>query len=247
MKKLNHNGLFMMIAFAFLSMSSCTDKEIDNSIQVGFNVNKSNEVAIQNINTAMLFSPLKLEGKFDAWVSHSNELVVLTKTDKNLHLFVVQGIKNNQIDLRNVESLTFLNHAMMLEEVNQGTLYFGVSNNNKEKTLKRLPNDILGNITHKEFGTALIHQAIDFKDDFAKNLDISTLKKSENVIEYLFGSESTRSAACNSGGSGSTSCSNSYCSVECASGYYACCTLPDYSTIPYTKASCTCIKAIPDQ
>ena len=237
MKKLKYATVYMMIAFALISISSCSDKEFDKSSQNEINLSQSNEVAISNINTSMLFSPIKLEGQFDAWVNDGNELVVLTKTDKNLHLFVVQGLKSNQIDVSNLESLTFLNKAMILDDSKQGVLYFGV--------VKRLPNDILGNITHKEFGYSLIHHALDLKNEFTENIDISSLKKTDNVIDYLFGSESTRSVSCNSGGPGSTACSNSYCSVECGSGYYSCCTLPQQ--LPYVPASCTCVKETPNQ
>ena len=75
-----------MIALAMISISSCSDKEFDKSSQNEVNLNQSKEVAISNINTSMLFSPLKLEGKFEAWVNDGNELVVLTKTNKNLHI-----------------------------------------------------------------------------------------------------------------------------------------------------------------
>lgn len=191
MKKLQYLSVFAMISFVLFGISSCSDKEVDNSSKNEFNLNQSKEVAISNINTSMLFSPLKLEGKFDAWVNDGNELVILTKTDKNLHLFVVQGLKSNQIDVSNLESLTFLNHGMLLEGDKQGTLYFGVSNDNKEKMFKRLSNDILGNITHKEFGYSLSHHALDLKNEFTKNMDIESLKKVDNVIDYLFGSDVT--------------------------------------------------------
>lgn len=225
--------LLMIVIF------SCVQQDDNNSnlslLSVEKNLNKG------NIDISKYNNPISLEGNVKVWVNKNDELVAYTETDTHIHIFLLQYLQTKLSPKENFNSINFLDHSFSLISNSGQNILCEVNDKNESRLagndLKEI-NETSNFETILGGGIAHIWINKDEMDNSHSDFKYENLKLNNSVYDaFEKGSDRlARSTDCTSGGSGSTSCSISGCSVSCGSGYYACC-----RSIPFQGPSCKCI------
>jgi hypothetical protein len=154
MKNLFKKALVTLVLIGFLG---CLNENIEKPENE--NTNLSVEVDITEIDVSSLHNPIGLNGYFDYWVSKENQLAVFTKTDSIIHIFMVEGLNSNKIDIGTLKEVIYLDHSMLLNG-SRGVVYTGVEIDRERQIFDKLPEHIKSSITQTEYGFALMHYKV---------------------------------------------------------------------------------------
>jgi len=208
----------IIITFFVIGLASCNnDKTSSNENSDVYDLKSSQEL----LNTMTHDKNYKImKGSFQVWQTEANEIVLLNSDLSTKNLLILQGASSKtEISLGNYEAL-YLKHSLLLQNLDtKERVYLKVPKPEEKKITEHLKKQIpLGKVIE---GYGLIFGTLDMDNKKLSNLDV--VKSQNSLVDYLSQVYQESRGDCGDGGEGSSSCSNSHCSVSCKDGYYACC------------------------
>lgn len=192
-------------------------------------------ILLKNGDISKINHPVEFTGEFQIWKSKSGETVFYTESEKSIHVFTCLDCENTgDLNFDSNGTLTFLEHSFVFKNRNESS-YFAVEKP-EEKEIK-ITFNLEFNSKNEFYGSGIVYNWFDKNiKDTNPNLSYD-IKNANNIIDFIFklNRKNAELNGCDSGGSGSTSCSagGGGCSVSCGAGY-ACCNGSG------ATSSCTC-------
>ncbi len=221
-------SMVLICGYCFLSCTSENDTLLYSKSEKIADVN-----LFKNLNISEFRNPKSLTGTFSSFLTKSNEFIIYTETNESKEIFILQDF-NSKKSIENIKNVVFLDDFLIVFN-QQGEIYY-IYVNREDIALKNsnIKSNFKGKSLNEEKVNGLIYLSYPISDDF---IDIQNIKNTESVVQYI---SNNYNRSCQSGGSGSTSCSygggSTGCSVSCGGGYYACC------SVGIGGNSCYCVK-----
>ncbi|WP_374402131.1 hypothetical protein [Flavobacterium sp.] len=229
------------LTLLFFVLISCNedDKNSESSLAVKTETEKS------DLDYSKYENSIALKGKIKTWLNSNNELVIYTETVDTKHIFILQET-DSKLKLENEYSkITFLDHSIILDSKSEA-FFIGVKEKLESSIIIKEFKEIRTNKkTLEAYGSGIVHMWFEKGNEFAKSkIKLNIIEEQPSIFKYL--EDADAGTSCDSGGTGSTSCSVSSggsgqstgCSVSCQSGYYSCCNKGGL----FTVNSCKCVK-----